>query len=314
MAKAYLYKKVRNGKNYICATFKSSTELVTIYHDADGIFHQHVLQGEVDYSRAPSDIANSLSHEKYLVSSTEVGHVIDSVWRPGLTVDVPIALNTDDNTKHRAKKDLKILIEKLHEVLLFVEPDDYGLKSHGHKTRELLILSCTEVENAWKYYLRLGGNTTERPNTKDYVTLCDRLYLPEYRILFNSHPIQVELTPFVDWKSEQPSQSLPWYDAYNHTKHDKSEHFDKATLAHCLNSIAANIVMFCVRYSPYEIIRSIDICSNLINEYFSISLVDPDLSSFYVPMLKSVKMTSGAFSAPRGSAYDKKWEIDSFVL
>ena len=51
--------------------------------------------------------------------------------------------------------------------------------------------------------------------------------------------------------------------------------------------IAANIIMFYVRYSPYALIEEHDLCSNLVNEYFYVELLDPDISSFYIPAIKS---------------------------
>lgn len=107
---------------------------------------------------------------------------------------------------------------------------------------------------------------------------------------------------------------MTWYDGYNKTKHNRENSFKEATLENCLNAICANIVMFCVRYSPYELIENNDICSNLINEYFSVELVSPKISSFYIPFIKSVQMASGAFSAPLASTFEKNWIIKPFIV
>ena len=38
------------------------------------------------------------------------------------------------------------------EIFEYIEADINGLKFYIHKTRELLILACTEVENQWQHY------------------------------------------------------------------------------------------------------------------------------------------------------------------
>jgi len=72
--------------------------------------------------------------------------------------------------------------------------------------------------------------------------------------------------------------------------------------------------MFCVRYSPYALIAEQDICSNLVNENFSVELVNPDITSFYIPAIKSYPLATGAFSGPIASAPERGWNIKPFVL
>jgi|GEM_PF-2191575 len=311
--KAYIYKFQEHNKNYICSKFDNTTERVTIFHDSAGIYQQYWQQGAVKYERIESPLSTTVPQQAEQ-SLNEVGHVISHVWRPGLCLDIKEALEINQGEKARAKKELKILIEKLHEILMYIEPDVNCLQAYGHKIRELLILACTECENSWTSYIRYSGITTERLSTNDYVKLNNKLFLSEYKVIFTNHPISKDLQPFASWNIQNPTTSLAWYDDYNKTKHNKDEFFNRATLENCLNAIAANIIMFCVRYSPYELIESNDICSNLINEYFSIELINPDLTSFYIPYIKSYAMASGAFSAPLASTFEKQWIIDEFIL
>lgn len=92
---------------------------------------------------------------------------------------------------------------------------------------------------------------------------------------------------------------MPWYDGYNKTKHNKTDYFSEASLEKCINAIAANIIMFCVRYSPYALIEEHDLCSNLVNEYFYVELLDPDISSFHIPAIKSTPGDTGFSQAER---------------
>lgn len=310
--KAYIYRDSANN-NFICSKFDNSTERVTIYHDNKNIFHQYWQPGEVKYENQIGQLSNTVPQDAVL-SVNNVGDIVSHVWRPGLCLDISKALKIDEGEKLRAKRELKILIEKLHEILMYIEPDNVCLNTYGHKIRELLILACTECENTWTYYMRLSANNNSRLTTNDYVKLKDKLFLDEYQVTFSNHPIIKYFKPFDSWNVNQPTSSLPWYDDYNKTKHNKDRYFNKATLENCLNAISANIIMFCIKYSPYELINSNDICSSLINEYFSIELINPKIETFYIPYLKSVPMSTGALVRHKASAFEQDWNIIPFVI
>src|SRR5574344_3009199 len=214
--KAYIYEESYNNKKVICTKFDNSTERVTIYHANNGIYQQYFQQGQVIYEPKTGDLSGAVSSQA-LKSHNDVGTIISHVWRPGLCLDIPEALEVKEGEKARAKRELKILIEKLHEVLMYVEPDKNCLQSYGHKIRELLILACTECENSWASYIRLSGNINDRLSTNDYVKLNNKLFLPEYKVIFSSHPITIDLQPFIAWDIQNPTTSLSWYDGYNKT-------------------------------------------------------------------------------------------------
>ena len=46
-----------------------------------------------------------------------------------------------------------IIFERFRRVLQVIEPDPSNRLSFGHEPRQLLILSCTEVESAWRSIL-----------------------------------------------------------------------------------------------------------------------------------------------------------------
>ncbi|MGR5129691.1 hypothetical protein [Photobacterium swingsii] len=222
----------------------------------------------------------------------DVGTVIDSVWRPGLYLynDVKAALSINEHEQRSAELSLRILIEKLEEVFLYIEPSVHGLQTYSHKTRELLLLACTEVENSWKNYLELA-NVQPRGryfSTSDYVSLMDVLFLNEYQVTLKAYNAVAAVRPFENWSAQAPSQSIPWYEAYNLTKHDKSQHFDKATLHHCISAITANLIMYCCRYSPFPLVNGNTMIASLFNQLFQIELVNADPKSFYVPKIQRI--------------------------
>jgi hypothetical protein len=217
----------------------------------------------------------------------EVGEVIAGVWRPGLSkaTEIHQALQTSQYEQRTAEQSLRILVEKLDEILLFIEPSPTGLKSYGHKTRELLILACTEVENSWVRYLVLAGHAAGKFTTNHYVKLLGPLHLADYEIAFALFDGLPALRPFNGWAPTRPTATLRWYDAYNKTKHDRVTHFSLATLENCLHALAAAIAMFCARYSPFPLIAEQSSLSALVRQHITIRLRDPDLLSFYVPLI-----------------------------
>jgi hypothetical protein len=161
------------------------------------------------------------------------------------------------------------------------------LTAYSHRTRELLILGCTEVENSWKHYMRLAATASVAGRdftTRDYVKLLQPLFLSEFEVTLKPYRGVAPLRPFLDWDPASPTRSLLWYDAYNKTKHDRTTYFAEATLQSCFAAVAANIVLFCVRFGPFALFSS-GTLGTLIPHLFNIELMDCDPTTFYIPQL-----------------------------
>jgi hypothetical protein len=165
-----------------------------------------------------------------------VGFTVSGVWRPGIYFNNEAlqGLGNDESELRSAEQALRLLVERLDELLLYIEPSAHGLAAYSHKTRELLILACTELENSWKYYMSLtcaspmnGGDLT----TKDYVKLLKPLCLSEFEITMKPYSGVPTMRPFSGWDSNSPTKSLSWYDAYNKAKHGRTTHFSEAKLS-----------------------------------------------------------------------------------
>ncbi|KQA30866.1 hypothetical protein XV74_18605, partial [Vibrio cholerae] len=124
--------------------------------------------------------------------------------------------------------------------------------------------------------------------TQQSLSLMDVLFLNEYQVTLKAYNAVAPVRPFENWSAQAPSQSIPWYEAYNLTKHDKSQHFDKATLHHCISAITANLIMYCCRYSPFPLVNGNTMIASLFNQLFQIELVNADPKSFYVPKIQRI--------------------------
>jgi hypothetical protein len=217
---------------------------------------------------------------------TEVGVIVKGVWRPSLCSyqDIYKTLDVTEQEMRLSENALRLLINKLDDIFVYIEPCAASRDVYSHKTRELLILACTELENFWQYYAersRLSGSG-KRLTTNDYAKLCKPLHLKEYQFTLNTYAGLPPLRPFEHWDTAKPTASLAWYDAYNKTKHDREKHFSQATLFHCINAVVACLVMHCVKFSPYQMFGQTNAFSSIINQHFKAGLVEVDYRNFYL--------------------------------
>lgn len=218
----------------------------------------------------------------------EIGIKTKHIWKPFLA-NVEKELDFTISDLCYAKRNLGILIQKLQDILLYIEPSEIGLKTYSHKIRELLILACTELESTFKYY-KLGNNQ----GMNDYVKILDLIDLSKHKLSLVGYADPYKCCPFENWDKNNPSRSLSWYDAYNQVKHNKNNSFQLATLENCINAIAANIVLFAIRYSPTMLYNENDVCSNLVRSSLDYRL--EETKDFYIPVFEGKRNYSGAFS------------------
>ena len=224
-------------------------------------------------------IKDCFEFEVYNCKSIDIGIKIKNIWKPFMMGDMGKELNFDIYDLCRAKRDLSILIQKLQDILLYIEPSEIGLQTYSHKLRELLILACTEFECSMKTY-KLGKNS----RTNDYVKILDFVDLKRYKIELAGYSKRYVSYPFANWKTEKTTESLPWYSAYTETKHNRADAFNRSTLQNCIDAISANLIMFSIRYSPDPLYNESDVCSSLVRNTFALQLENNQ--DFYIPIFE----------------------------
>jgi hypothetical protein len=145
---------------------------------------------------------------------------------------------------------LAVLVEQLSRLFRVVFPENHNLDVYGHEIRNLIILACTEVEAQWRGVLRMNhyNGTQHHFTTKDYVKLFAPLKLAEYQVSLPLYPQIPSISPFVGWDQQKPTQSLPWYEAYNAVKHDRENKFPQAKLQYAVDAVTACAVMLQAQY------------------------------------------------------------------
>jgi hypothetical protein len=159
----------------------------------------------------------------------------------------------DKSTYLKALSQLALLSDRLARVFRTVEPELMNLDVYGHEIRNLLIITCTEVEAQWKSILKANNySTTKTYSTNDYVKLLTPLRLADYEIEFPLYPGIPPVCPFASWDLNKPTRSLGWYDAYNATKHDREMHFSRATISNVVNALAACSILLIAQFGKRE--------------------------------------------------------------
>jgi hypothetical protein len=106
----------------------------------------------------------------------------------------------------------RILLAQLDELFLSVEPRKGNDLAFGHRSRQLLLLACTEFESFCKSVLRVNGYADPQ-STKDYVKLVPTLLLEQYEVELTLFPDYPPLRPFAGWNAAGgTTKTLPWYD------------------------------------------------------------------------------------------------------
>lgn len=65
------------------------------------------------------------------------------------------------------------------------------------------------------------------------------LGLDKFEVALVQYPSLKVFKPFSTWCTSNPTKSLPWYDAYNSVKHNRSDNIKNANLEHLLDAISA---------------------------------------------------------------------------
>lgn len=167
---------------------------------------------------------------------------------------MPTAPNIDLSYAANSKAQLLLLVRRLENICLAVQPSATTLEVYGHEIRNLLILAATEAEMHWRGVLKANrADVKPRLTTSDYVKLLTPLKLGDYEIRFRGYPDLPPVLPFENWSPAEPTQSLPWYAAYHAVKHNREEEFERGTLAHAFSAVAACTAMFVAQFGWHHI-------------------------------------------------------------
>lgn len=153
-----------------------------------------------------------------------------------------------DDPQHYVRAFL-LLQQDLQELFAYVEPADVNLRSYSHRIQQLLMRTCVEIE----------ANLTAILTENGYVSTGGNLSMADYRLVNHSHRLssyevripgwqggQSIRQPFAMW--DETIVSLPWYRAYNKSKHNRHEFFPSAAFEALTDAICGLVVVLSAQF------------------------------------------------------------------
>lgn len=210
------------------------------------------------------------------------------IWRPGNSRPPLDEIHAFTGSLASAN----VIMDRFRRVLRTIEPVPGNRAAFGHELRQLLILAATEVESAWRSILvanQYAGGSNGRYSTNDYSRLRDPLKLPDWTVVLTMHPAYGPISPFLGWDTSRPTTSLPWYDAYNLTKHDREANLASATLEHLISAVTALFVMLAAQVGPERLSTP----PYSLPDFFATQQPAWALAEEYVPCLGSSSVAIG---------------------
>lgn len=144
-----------------------------------------------------------------------------------------------------------LLLKDLQELFDYVEPADDNLGCYSYRIHALLLRACVEVEANCKAILRENGyNRPGDWNMDDYKKIEKTHLLSAYEVKVpNWTGTSALRIPFSSWAS---GAGLPWYVAYNTTKHDRHAQFKKATFEHLIDACCGLLVLLSAQFETND--------------------------------------------------------------
>lgn len=151
-----------------------------------------------------------------------------------------------DETARSFATAYRILIEDLLTLCEYIDPQDVNKGCFSHRTFELLLRACTELENLWKTIL-IEKQHPGNPNdwtVFDYAKIesSHRIELSDVAVSFvhwKSSSAGYYFKPFEGWTDTNQNPRLSWYKAYNNVKHSRESNFCEASLLNVVCAIGA---------------------------------------------------------------------------
>lgn len=186
--------------------------------------------------------------QELVLSDRLPGEYFARIWRE---TPVPLAQSENPSTYAQSVLTVDSLFDEAYRLFSYIQPSPRNDDVFSLKIRQLMLLACTEVETAWKGVLS-ANSYASRSNltTRDYVKLLGPMKLSDWSIRLNFYPDYPAVSPFRGWDAARPTQSLPWYHAYNQVKHDRETNLQEARLKYAIQALAAAYVMNSSQFGP----------------------------------------------------------------
>lgn len=158
----------------------------------------------------------------------------------------------------------QIIQEDILKLFQFIEPSDTNEKTYSYRIHELLMRICIEIEANFKAILKENIYTPKFKNGKrsGELRLDKDWNINDFKIINKTHHLDdysIEMPfwkgnqnirkPFISWKNKD---DLPWYQAYNISKHDRLNSFEHANFKNLIDSFAGLCVLLSSQFRDVD--------------------------------------------------------------
>jgi len=157
------------------------------------------------------------------------------------------------NAEHYVRA-FMLIQNDLQEIFEYTEPADECRLAYSYRIHALLMRTCIEVEANFKAILKENKFTLpKRPvNMNDYRKVDVSHHLSSFEVLLPIwNPAPLRVAPFAQWLPTRGTATLaplPWYQAYNASKHDRQDEFRKANLDALVTAVAGLLVLITAQF------------------------------------------------------------------
>lgn len=138
-------------------------------------------------------------------------------------------------------------------------------KTFSNEFAKLLLLSASEIEvNAKALCAESGHAVSDKANIKEISKTILSIY-PNIIDTKISTPYQI-IKPLAAWSIAKTDLGIPWWNAYNKVKHDRTNHFEDANLNNCMEALAS--LMILELYLAQEVLGNLDTITPVNCDYF----------------------------------------------
>lgn len=147
-----------------------------------------------------------------------------------------------------------LILKDLQELFDYIEPAYQNFNCYSYRIHALLLRTCVEIEANLKVILQENIFSKQYNwNIKDYEKIevthqvsQYKIYVPDLEKNSNGNEIR---QPFKKWQNRSSQQrSLPWYQAYNNTKHNRHTKFEEATFEHLIDACCGLLVVLSAQF------------------------------------------------------------------
>ncbi len=144
-----------------------------------------------------------------------------------------------------------LLLKDMLELFDYIEPADKNLPCYSYRVHELLLRASVEVEaNCKAILIENGYSKPGDMNMCDYKKIDASHRLSSYEVRMpHWHGTQKIRRPFSSWTT---GASLPWYKAYNATKHDRQQSFELATFEQMIDAMSGLVVLVSSQFYNHD--------------------------------------------------------------